>query len=180
MALFQEAAVHKLTENGDFLVKRKKVGSGKSIRDKHVDDVWLLVCSIKNRMVLPRVLLRNGKRSRSGFQQSQKRTEMRQRDGEVPVCPTPDLMSDCSISVTETECATPSSSQSPMDNAFRSTVLSDINSLKNSIQRDVQQLQSSRMRTCSNTTHGMAAVPSPTCWLYVRVKTLDPASVCLE
>ena len=178
--MFQEAVVHKLAENSDVLVKRKKVGSGKSIRDKHVEDVWLLVCSIKNRMALPRVLLRNGKRSRSGFQQSRERTDMKQRDSDALVCPTPDLMSDCSISVTETECATPSSKQFPMDSVFRSTVLSDINSLKtkvSSIQRDVHQLQSSRMRACSNPTDGLGSVPSPTCWLYVRVKTSDPTSI---
>ena len=53
------------------LVTRRKVGGGKSVVEKHVEDVWLLVCSIKDKNRIPRVLLKNGKRSRKEFEQSQ-------------------------------------------------------------------------------------------------------------
>ena len=41
----------------------KKVGGGKSVVEKHVKDMWLLVCSIMDKNRVPRVILRNGKRS---------------------------------------------------------------------------------------------------------------------
>lgn len=45
--LFEEGCCVKgLTKDGDKLVMRKKVGVGKSVKDKHVEDAWMLVGSI--------------------------------------------------------------------------------------------------------------------------------------
>ena len=40
-----------LADDGDVLVKRKKFVSGRSMgRSMHLEDVWQLVCSIKNKL----------------------------------------------------------------------------------------------------------------------------------
>ena len=49
--------------DGSSLVQRKKVNGGKTVRQKHVADIVQLVCSIKDGTPLPRILLKNGKRS---------------------------------------------------------------------------------------------------------------------
>ena len=38
--------------------------SGKSVKEKHVEEVWELMCAIRKKREVPRTLLRNGKRSR--------------------------------------------------------------------------------------------------------------------
>ena len=45
--LFEEAVMKGLTEEGDMLVMRRKVGVGKSVKNKHVEDVWSLVGTIQ-------------------------------------------------------------------------------------------------------------------------------------
>ena len=39
--------------------------------ENHIEDIWLLVCSIKNKSFVPRILQKNGKRSKEEFEQSQ-------------------------------------------------------------------------------------------------------------
>ena len=51
---------------------------GKTVKGKYIEDVWSLVCSIKRNEEVPRVILRNGKRSREEFQQSQVRWRSKQ------------------------------------------------------------------------------------------------------
>ena len=70
IALFEEAVCRDLADEGDVLVRRMKRG-GKTVKGKHSEDVWSLVCSIRRSEEVPRVILRNGKRSREEFQQSQ-------------------------------------------------------------------------------------------------------------
>ena len=70
IALFEEAVCGDLADEGDVLVRRMKCG-GKTVKGKHSEDVWSLVCSIRRSEEVPRVILRNGKRSREEFQQSQ-------------------------------------------------------------------------------------------------------------
>ena len=67
-SLFEDTKANGLAHSYSQLVTRKKVGGGKSAVEKHVEDIWLLVCS-KNRV--PHVVLRNGKRSKEEFEQSQ-------------------------------------------------------------------------------------------------------------
>ena len=60
--------VRGLADSGDILVGRKKGrGVGKSVREKHVEDIWIIVNAIRNLELVPRVLLRNGKRSKSAL-----------------------------------------------------------------------------------------------------------------
>ena len=56
-ALLVDAVKKNLADPGDALVKRKKTGAGLSVKEKHVDDVWCLVCAIKTCTYIPRVLL---------------------------------------------------------------------------------------------------------------------------
>ena len=65
--LFTEAMEAGLASVGDALVKRRKTNCGKTVKQKHVSDLWQLVCSIKNKTPIPRTLLRNGKRSKDQF-----------------------------------------------------------------------------------------------------------------
>ena len=55
-------------------VERRKYG-GKSVKEKHVEDVWELMCAIRDKREVPRTLLRNGKRSRCEWLRSQEKIE---------------------------------------------------------------------------------------------------------
>ncbi len=45
------------------VIHKKKTNGGKSVRQKHMADIALLVHSIKNNTPLPRTIMKNGKRS---------------------------------------------------------------------------------------------------------------------
>ena len=68
--LFKKALNDGLVSDGDVPVMRRKVGGGKSVKDKLVDDIWIIVCSLVNCKLVPRVLLRNGKKSREAWKLS--------------------------------------------------------------------------------------------------------------
>ena len=55
-------------------VERKKYGSN-SVEEKYVEDVWELMCAIRDKREVPRTLLRNGKRSRCEWLRSQEKME---------------------------------------------------------------------------------------------------------
>ena len=61
--LFADALSLKLAVDGDVLVTRMKRNAGKTVKEKHVEDVWTLVGVILRREAVPRVLLKNGKQS---------------------------------------------------------------------------------------------------------------------
>lgn len=72
--LFNTAVVRGLADSEDILVRRRKGrGGGKSVREKHVEDIWIIVNAIRNLQLIPRVLLRNGKRSKSALTHSRER-----------------------------------------------------------------------------------------------------------
>ncbi len=72
-ALYSDArSIKGLIEEGDQPVSRRKCATGKTVKEKHIDDVWCLVCSIKNSRRVDRVLLKNGKRSKKELELSQK------------------------------------------------------------------------------------------------------------
>ena len=58
LSLFEDAIANNLAHTNSQLVTRRKVGGGKSVVEKHVEDIWLLVCSIKDKNCIPRVLLK--------------------------------------------------------------------------------------------------------------------------
>ena len=156
-----------LADDGDVLVRRMKC-SGKTVKGKHIEDVWSLVCSIRRDEEVPRVILRNGKRSREEFQQSQVRCRPKQKrrrdecagwlqgdayagndvaDGTDVGGPVdgkdvgPDGHADITVrgvmeDASRTRAGTLErldSQVSAADSAFKSAVLSDINSLKSSV-----------------------------------------------
>ena len=59
--LFADALKFNLAVDGDVLVARKKSSVGKSVKDKHVEDIWTLVGVTQRREAVPCVLLKNGK-----------------------------------------------------------------------------------------------------------------------
>ena len=71
--LFVEAVSLNLANDGDVLVTRKKMNAGKSVVEKHTEDVWLLTCAIKRCENVPLILLRNSKRGKVEFVRSQTR-----------------------------------------------------------------------------------------------------------
>ena len=74
--LFMEAVKLNLADDGDVIVKRKKMSAGKSVVEKHAEDVWLPTCAIRSSGKVPRMLLRNGKRGRVEFKMSQARQRL--------------------------------------------------------------------------------------------------------
>ena len=72
-SLFISAQALGLVDAGGVLVTLRKAAGGKSVKCKHVEDVWSLVCSIKNKCSVPRVLLKNGKISKGDLLLSQAR-----------------------------------------------------------------------------------------------------------
>ena len=53
LSLFNEARCLGLLEDGDEPVMRRKSHHGKSVKiTKHVEDVWALVCSIRNKLIV--------------------------------------------------------------------------------------------------------------------------------
>ena len=55
--------------------KRRKTNGGKTVKQRHVNDIRHLVCSIKSKTSVPRILLQNGKWSRDELSVSQARHE---------------------------------------------------------------------------------------------------------
>ena len=47
-----------LADNGDLHVMRKKVGGGKTVKEKHAEDIWTLVSAIRKCECIPRWLWR--------------------------------------------------------------------------------------------------------------------------
>ena len=58
--LFLEAVDLGFADCGDELVARRKVGGGKTVKDKHTEDIWELVGAIRRCENVPRILLKNG------------------------------------------------------------------------------------------------------------------------
>ncbi len=82
LALFEDAVKKILADSGDVLVKRKKTSAGKSVKEKHIDDIWCLAGAIKRCELVPRDLLRNGKRGNEELLNSQAVTRRkREADG---------------------------------------------------------------------------------------------------
>ena len=69
--VFNTVVVRWLVDSGGIVVGRRKSGGGeKSVREKHVEDIWILVNAIKNLQPVPQALLRNSKRSKSALTHS--------------------------------------------------------------------------------------------------------------
>ena len=81
--LFADALKLNLAVGGDVLVARKKSIVGKSVKDKHVEDIWTLVGVIQRREAVPRVLLKNGKRRKEEFILSQTKQREKEISGDV-------------------------------------------------------------------------------------------------
>ena len=62
-----------LADPGDVLVSRKKVGVGKTVNEKHIEDIWMLAGAIKRCGSIPCTLLKNEKRGKEEFAKSQAR-----------------------------------------------------------------------------------------------------------
>ena len=161
--LFSEARESGLTTAGDALVARRKTNGGKTVKGKHASDICQLVGAIKSKTALPRTLLRNGKRSRDEFTASQARHQ---------VIPRPTVLHQSCDTLNASHLSEP---DTPMINvpddsattAFRSTVVSDISSLKSSVgslREDIQLLKGRLNKEPS------AVDDCDTCLLYVRLK----------
>ena len=64
--LFSDALNCEVIVDGDILVSRRK-SSAVSVKEKHADDIWVLVGAIQRCEAVPRVLLKNGKRRKDEF-----------------------------------------------------------------------------------------------------------------
>jgi len=99
LSLFEDAKANNLVHMNSQLVARRKVGGGKSVVEKHVEDIWLLVCSIKNKNCVPRVLLKNGKRSKEEFEHRQSQPNSNQAVNSAS-CSTSSYLADQSLTGT--------------------------------------------------------------------------------
>ena len=80
--LFEDAVGRRLADDVDVLVMRKKTNAGKSVVEKHVEDVWTLSCAIERNEGVPCILLRNSKCRKEEFVRSQSR-QRQKKTGEV-------------------------------------------------------------------------------------------------
>ena len=71
LSLFEDAVRKDLADIGDDIMQRKKMGGSRTVKEKHIDDSWLLVGAIKRCKCVPRILLKNGKRARNDLLKSQ-------------------------------------------------------------------------------------------------------------
>lgn len=67
VCLFEEAKGTGLVNRNDVLVRRLKRAIGPSLSKKYADNVADIVYYVKNYQSLPRILLRNGKRSTAAY-----------------------------------------------------------------------------------------------------------------
>ena len=81
LSLFEDAVRKDLADIGDDLVQRKKTGGGRTVKEKHIDDSWLLVGAITRCECVPRILLKNGTRARDDLLKSQAKLREK-RNGE--------------------------------------------------------------------------------------------------
>ena len=81
LSLFEDAVRKDLGDIGDDLVQRKKTGGGRTVKEKHIDDGWLLLGAITRCECVPCILLKNGKRARDDLLKSQAKVRER-RNGE--------------------------------------------------------------------------------------------------
>ena len=125
--LFLDAKESGLVAAGDALVTRRKTNGGKTVRGKHASDICQLVSSIKNKTVIPRTLLRNGKRSKEEFAASQARHQNVPEITDLPRNTTDYLPESTTDQVTA--------------DAFHSTVVSNISSLKSSVDSLKEEVQ---------------------------------------
>ena len=72
-SLFLAAVDKGLADTGDRLVGRKKVGGGKTAKEKYAEDTWTLVGVVQRCEAVPRILLKNGKRAKEDWLRSQDR-----------------------------------------------------------------------------------------------------------
>ncbi len=87
--LFDEARQKGLVHTNSQLVTRLRRARGSSMQVKLTDDIVTLIYHLRNRLQIPRVLLKNGKRDINTF------VESRDREAEsVPVHPTPTVSSE--------------------------------------------------------------------------------------
>ena len=70
-SLFLDAMRRNLADPGEVLVSRKKVGVRKTVKEKHIKDVWTLADAIKRYDSIPCTLLKNRKQGKEAFTRSQ-------------------------------------------------------------------------------------------------------------
>ena len=70
-SLFLDVVSRNLADSGDVLVSRKKVWVGKTVKEKHIEDIWMLGGAIKRYDSIPWTLLKNGKWGKEEFAKSQ-------------------------------------------------------------------------------------------------------------
>ena len=131
-----------------------------TVKEKHASDICQLVGAIKNKTAILRTLLRNGKRSRDEFTASQSRHQVTPR--QTVLYQSCDMLNASRLSEPDTPIINvPNDSATT---AFRSTVVSDISSLKSSVDRlreDIQLLKGKLNKEPS------AVEDCDTCLLYV-------------
>ena len=169
-------------------------GGGKSLREKHAEDIWTLVGTIRNHQAVPRVLLRSGKKSKATLEQSQERVrsaqqcsqDFRSAESACEAIVSASVASAIGITADGVRASTSpaesdgsliesivvsgsSSSVGSIDSTFKSTILRDINLLRNSITEIQPQLHVYRVNTAGPTTRRPR--PEPRSCLFMCVFT---------
>ena len=137
------------------------------MKQKHVADVIVLVCSIQNKMLLPRTILRNGKRSVEEFRESQARTQITAVPPDVNNLLIANPVRDQGpLQPADAQINSPSQRLTAEDSIFRSTVAMDIGLLKldmDNLKSELQQLKCKLPCESNNS-------DLDTCMLYIRFK----------
>ena len=145
LALYDEAIKKQEFDGG-----RRKMAAGNSVKEKHVNDIYGLVCSIKNRSTVDRVLLRNGKRSLTELN-TLRSTTRAANDVNPNSNGTPARCAAIGASTNTASSANPTESMAIGDRAFRSSVVCDIQALKKELDEIKSRLTSiSNKKECSS------------------------------
>jgi len=84
-SLFAEAVGKGLADTGDRLVMRRKVGGGKTVKEKYAEDIWALMGAIQRNVKVSRTLLRNGKRAKDWLNSQTRMRGQERKSGESDV-----------------------------------------------------------------------------------------------
>lgn len=89
VCLFEEPKGTGLVNRNDVLVRRLKRAIGPSLSKKYADNVADIVYYVKNYQSLPRILLRNGKRSTAAYNSPRERRPFNSKRLRHPSLPGP-------------------------------------------------------------------------------------------
>ena len=172
--MFDIAQNKGLVHPKDILVKRLKRSVGPTLETKYATDIADLCYVIRNDQLVPRTLLKNGKRSAATFVSSRSGHSNQQGPSNSDSAnPSPNLSipHDGNSSQANSGCNSPDNSNNTYSERNRDLAISSLVRELGSLRRDITELKSEVSSLKNNSS-------SETCVLYVRLKNIESADLC--